>query len=339
MRLRESDEASSDEASYTLFEHASPQHERLWLVGCAAILCFMIGTGFHWAQFSLLNVASDQTIKLALTQTTTSTGKNATPVLLMHGLGDSSDGAGFAALCDSVRRWTGGHVVCAPIANGWDSVMLPMHRQVAQLAQLVAADPLLANGFDAIGFSQGALVVRGYLQQHNRPRVRRYISLVGPQSGVGQCPLVSYRWLCQLWLAMPYSAPVSFAGYWKDASDRDAYLSQSTWLADLNNERSVNETYRKHLQQLELCVLVRALEDTMVVPSVSEHFGYWAWGNPGGPELPLQQTEAYATDALGLRTLDESGRLKLLTYPGDHMRFSEDFWSGAILPLLSQSPQ
>ena len=52
------------------------------------------------------------------------------------------------------------------------------------------------------------------------------------------------------------------------------------------------------------------------------------------PAVPLRQTDGYHADAIGLRTLDESGRLRLLSYEGEHMRFSNAYWQSTILPIL-----
>lgn len=257
------------------------------------------------------------------------------PIVMVHGIGDSSTNPGFASLCESARQFTGAYVVCAPVANGWDSVTMSMRDQVQALAKLVKSDPKLAGGFHLIGFSQGALTVRGYVERHNRPPVRRLVSMVGPQAGVGACPLTAYPWLCQMWLLSPYSAPVAFAGYWKDVDDEQNYLKASPFLADINNERdATNSSYAARMRSLELLVAVRALNDTTVVPNDSEHFGFWAWNGANAPAVPLRQTDGYRADAIGLRTLDESGRLRLLSYEGEHMRFSDAYWQSTILPIL-----
>lgn len=39
------------------------------------------------------------------------------------------------------------------------------------------------NRFNAIGFSQGTLITRGYIERCNNPPVFNYIAWVGPQDG------------------------------------------------------------------------------------------------------------------------------------------------------------
>lgn len=311
--------------------------------GASAVPCFLTGltlvavattvAGVRRLPAALGQLALETSLDFMPVATSASAGQR--PIVMVHGIGDSSTNPGFASMCESARRLTGAYVVCAPVANGWDSVTLSMKDQVQQLAKLVKSDSKLAGGFHAVGFSQGALVVRGYVEQHNRPPVRRLVSMVGPQAGVGACPLTAYPWLCQMWLWAPYTAPVSFSGYWKDVNDEQKYLQASPFLADVNNERvATNSAYAARMRSLELLVLVRALNDTTVVPNDSEHFGFWAWDGADAPAVPLRQTDGYHADAIGLRTLDESGRLRLLSYEGEHMRFSNAYWQSTILPIL-----
>ena len=62
-----------------------------------------------------------------------------------------------------------------------------------------------------------------------------------------------------------------------------------------------------------------------------------AAADAGSPSRLPASRSRYATDALGLRSLDEAGKLRTLQYEGEHMRFSEEFWRESILPLLRDS--
>lgn len=54
----------------------------------------------------------------------------------------------------------------------------------------------------------------------------------------------------------------------------------------------VNEEYRTNLMKLDNFVMVKFLEDSMVVPRESEWFGFYAPGQDV-EVLPLQQTQLY----------------------------------------------
>ena len=79
------------------------------------------------------------------------------------------------------------------------------------------------------------------------------------------------------------------------------------------------------MSSLERLVLVRFTEDTVVEPRDSAWFSTYEPGNPPGPLVPLREQAMYAEDWLGLRALDESGRLVLADCPGQHMWFT-DAW-------------
>lgn len=132
-----------------------------------------------------------------------------------------------------------------------------------------------------------------------------------------------------------YSAGLSVSGYFKDHTDQTTYLKSSTFLADINNERPAkNLKYWENMKRLSKYVLVTALNDSTVIPLVSESFGYWNWGEDK-TLISLRDSPAYLEDWIGLKTLDEQGKLVELSYQGDHVRWSNEFWSQEILPFFS----
>jgi len=67
--------------------------------------------------------------------------------------------------------------------------------------------------------------------------------------------------------------------YWHDPFKNDLYVNNSVFLADINNERTINEEYRANLQQLENLVLVLFEDETVVQPKQTEWFGFFAVGS------------------------------------------------------------
>lgn len=69
-------------------------------------------------------------------------------------------------------------------------------------------------------------------------------------------------------------------------------MKGSTFLADINNERSLNQTYIDRLVKLDNFVMVRFENDTMVQPIASEWFGFY---KPGQSEeiIPLNRSSIY----------------------------------------------
>ena len=78
----------------------------------------------------------------------------------------------------------------------------------------------------------------------------------------------------------------------------------------------------------------------MVYPHKSESHGYWSWVDPSkkGPfhrkVEKMEDSEAYKGDWLGLKTLNEAGKLKQYTFHGNHMAVPRDMWQNDLLPLL-----
>ena len=46
--------------------------------------------------------------------------------------------------------------------------------------------------------------------------------------------------------------------------------------------------------------------------------------------LPYNETALYIEDWIGLRTLDESGKLEFLTSPGGHLQFTNQFFFNIV---------
>lgn len=126
---------------------------------------------------------------------------DATPVVFMHGMGDSGGNPGMQSLARTVSAaYPLKYAVALSVADGVASILEPMDRQVAEFAAAVRADPRLLGGFDAVGLSQGNLVVRAYIERVNSPPVRRFVSVCGPMEGIGTCPSNPlYQLICPAW--------------------------------------------------------------------------------------------------------------------------------------------
>lgn len=82
------------------------------------------------------------------------------------------------------------------------------------------------------------------------------------------------------------------ATYWHDPLDEIEYKEKSTFLSDINNERTINGSYVENLQNLNHFVMVRFEKDTMVQPVESEWFGFYKSGQSNEIET-LQESDLY----------------------------------------------
>lgn len=60
------------------------------------------------------------------------------------------------------------------------------------------------------------------------------------------------------------------AQYWHDPMNEEVYRLKSRFLSEINQENTVNKTYRENLLKAENLVLVRFTSDRTVIPSISE---------------------------------------------------------------------
>ena len=204
--------------------------------------------------------------------------------------------------------------------------------QLDDVCEALASHPILstAPAVDAIGFSQGGVFLRGYVERCNFPPVRNLVTFGSPHAGISEfkdCGVTD--WLCKGAMALlrfnTWSGFVQGklvpAQYFRDAADYDAYLESSNFLADVNNERDEkSEEYKKNLAGLENFVMYMFEDDTTLIPKESA----WFEDVNGTVSTPLRGTKLYSEDWLGLRELDRRGGITFERVPGGHMQIGEE---------------
>jgi palmitoyl-protein thioesterase len=68
----------------------------------------------------------------------------------------------------------------------------------------------------------------------------------------------------------------------------------------------------------------------MVEPRGSEHFEFYVPGSDT-EMLPLRESQIYIEDWIGLKALDEAGKLVFLGVEGDHLQVSTDWLISEII--------
>ncbi|KAI8143245.1 Alpha/Beta hydrolase protein [Fennellomyces sp. T-0311] len=220
-----------------------------------------------------------------------------------------------------------------------------VNKQIDLVCEQLAAIPELAEGFNAVGFSQGGLFLRAYVERCNRPAVHRLITFGSPHGGVSDIPncMNPGDLTCRLMRSMvrygAYSNYVQHrvvqAQYFRDPKNIQGYLEHNIFLPDINNERKdgKNHTYSHNLATLDAFVMVKFADDVMVKPGETAWF--WTYSEDGAL-VPLVNQTLYTEDWLGLRKL--GGRLKFLVSPGQHMQISDEYFENQIVrPYLASS--
>lgn len=267
------------------------------------------------------------------------------PLVIWHGLGDNFNGDGIkevGEIADSVHEGTfvypiglGDDASADRSASFWGNVT----EQVQQVCDDLASHPILstAPAIDALGFSQGGVFLRGYIERCNNPPVRSLVTFGSPHNGIidfAACGPTD--WVCKgamgLLKTNTWSSYVQGhlvpAQYYRD-TDPDTgkasedYLEYSNFLADVNNERILkNPAYGANLAKLENFVMYLFENDTTVVPKESAWFAEVNLTDVS--VTPLKERAIYKEDWIGLKHLDKKGGLAFKTTPGGHMRLSDE---------------
>ncbi|KAG8721358.1 hypothetical protein FRC08_013721 [Ceratobasidium sp. 394] len=287
-------------------------------------------------------------------------GERPHPLVLWHGLGDSAHSEGmdqFALLIKDVHPGIFVHSISLSDNQnddrkaGWFG---EVNTQIETVAAQLAEIPELAGGFDAIGFSQGGQFLRAYVERFNDPPVRSLLTFGSQHMGVSGLPSCKPGdFLC--WLARNAArrgvytnyaqTHIVQAQYFRDprtVHDLESYLAVNTFLTDINAEAPDTgdvALYKKNLASLDALVLILFSEDQTVVPKETSWFGSYKAVNLSDPDsikedetiIPLRQQPIYQDDRIGLRTLDESGRIHFVTCEGAHMRITDACWKPLVL--------
>ncbi|NXW85113.1 PPT1 thioesterase, partial [Alopecoenas beccarii] len=275
----------------------------------------------------------------------------AVPLVIWHGMGDSCcNPMSMGYIKKMVEdKIPGIYVLSLKIGNNMiqdmqNSFFMNVNDQVRDVCGQLAADPRLQGGYNAMGFSQGGQFLRAVAQRCPSPPMLSLISIGGQHQGsvygFPRCPGESSHicdWIRKTLDLGAYTQAVQEhlvqAEYWHNPLKEEEYRKNSVFLADINQERGVNETYKKNLMALKKFVMVKFLNDTMVDPPISEWFGFYKSGQ-AKETIPLKETSLYTEDHLGLQEMDKAGKLVFLGVAGDHLHVTEEWFYSTILPFL-----
>lgn len=274
---------------------------------------------------------------------------SATPIVIWHGLGQSCcDPMGIGRVKSVIEKATGAYVVSVKIGNSVlddtiNGFFKPVNQQIDTVCSQLGNDTRLAQGYHAIGFSQGGQFLRGLAQRCPNPPMKHLVSMGSQHQGIygiPKCPGISLA-LCNLMRRFMsqgvYSKIVQnnlvVAQYWHDTLNYEKYVTESRFIAEINNEGQLkNATYANNLTKLKKFVMVKNLNDSTVIPIHSQHFETYAPGNDT-TIVPLRESKIYKEDWIGLKKLDEAGRLVFIDVPGDHIEYDTNWFIETIVKV------
>ncbi|KAE9596758.1 hypothetical protein Lal_00008007 [Lupinus albus] len=268
------------------------------------------------------------------------------PFILIHGIADQCSHLGVKKITQQLINFSGVEGYCIEVGNGyWDSWFMPLLDQAKVVCEKVKKMKELKEGYNIVGLSQGNLIGRGVVEFcEGGPPVKNFISLSGPHAGTASVPLCGSGTLCiiadNLIKEGVYSdyvqAHLAPSGYLKLPNAIPAYLDKCRFLPLLNNELpdKRNSTYKERFSSLQNLVLIMFEEDNVLIPKETSWFGYYPDG-AFNPILQPQQTKLYTEDWIGLRTLDEAGRVKFISASGGHIGISDADMKKYVVPYLN----
>lgn len=262
-------------------------------------------------------------------------------VVLWHGLGDNYNSSSMERAADIVRQILPDAYVHSiyidkdPSTDQKQSLFGDANTEVDIVCEQLSNIPQLNEGFGAIGFSQGGLLMRALVERCPNVSVSTLITFGLPHMGVSELPLCANDddWLCkrrnellkrQVWHNTVQKAVLP-AQYFRDPAQYDQYLKHLIFLADVNNEKSdtFDSVAKLRFQKLQRLVLVQFLQDTTLVPKESAVFGEQ---DPlTGRVMPFQETKLYREDLVGLKTLHKQNKVDFYSIDEDHMRILDSF--------------
>lgn len=278
-------------------------------------------------------------------------------LLVYHGMGDSGLSEGIQSFSKAVAHEVGQYISIRNVVIGdsdwkdrYNSFFMPIKEQIETVCQEIRMwnkqDNI--NEWHAIGLSQGAQFLRAIVQTCDDSHITKLISIGGQHEGIYGAPHCSnsnvgfIRTLCG-WIgkALQWSAyetsiqkKLVQAQYWHNPLNPTEYIMKCSWLPQINNYSSFELKYKLNLTNLKALVLIKFNQDEMVSPKESSHFEFYEENNDELKIIPLRQSKLYIDDLLGLKELDENGKLFLLSVDGNHLRFKWQWFVDEVIPIL-----
>ncbi|RVD89752.1 uncharacterized protein DFL_000745 [Arthrobotrys flagrans] len=235
------------------------------------------------------------------------------PLVIWHGLGDTFDNPGLQSVADlytSIYPGASTHIIHLADDGGGDrkaSYFGSLHGQMELVCDQLSSNPnltspLAPHGFHALGFSQGGLFMRGYVEACNLPRVHTLVTFGSPHNGISEfVKCKTTDWLCR----------TAFG-----------WLNANKW-SDWVQSNIVPAQYYRHPSS----------EEMVIIPKESVWFAEVV---EDGEVTWLTERELYQEDWIGLKRLDEAGKLKFLKTGGPHMHITDELLAEVYTKYLWQ---
>ena len=268
------------------------------------------------------------------------------PIALFHGIILDCSSDQMKNIQINLQKYLKTKVHCIEIGNGSvHSITMNLEQQSKIACDKIKQHPAFQNKFNIFGVSQGTLIGRYIIEKCNdmKGKVQNYVSFMGPQMGIGYIPKLTCGKYCdylnKIVSAFEDNDPqylidnLAPASYWKYRYHYDRFLKNNVYLKDLNNEGAVKkEEYKKRILSLNKILLIKGSKDTVISPKESSWFEFYDIN--GKNIVPLKDSEFYKKDFIGLRKMNEEGRVKFALFNAKHVKYSENEFVQHIVSFL-----
>ena len=260
------------------------------------------------------------------------------PIAVFHGIVDNCEMKNTSQLVNDLRRDLNVHVECIEIGNGYmDTIFKNLPAQVEEACEKIKSNPNFQSKFSILGISQGTLIGRYVIEKCNmQGQVMRYMSFDGPQMGIGSVPKLTCGAFCDFLVNI--TSPIFYglqdriapAAYYRYKYDQEYYRQHNKFLKMLNNENEEkDEEIYKRFSSLEKVKLIRSKDDSVIVPKESSWFMFY--DESGKNIVPLEESEFYKKDFIGLRKLNEEGKLSFAEFRDEHVIYNVvEYWEEIV---------
>ncbi|KAM1258132.1 hypothetical protein ACFX2J_037606 [Malus domestica] len=256
------------------------------------------------------------------------------PFIVLHGIGDQCSNKGVKQFTEQLSNFSGTEGYCIEVGDGtWDSWFLPLEEQTRIVCDKVKEREELRQ-------VSGNLIGRGVVEFCiDGPPVKNFISLGGPDAGTASVPLCGSGIFCIIVNKLLKSE--IYTDYIQEHLAPSGYLklpNKCKFLPKLNNELpgEKNSTYKERFSSLQNLVLIMFEHDTVLIPKETAWFGYYE-DESFKSILSPQQTDLFTEDWIGLRNLDEAGRVMYISVAGGHLGISTSDMKKHVVPYLQVS--
>ena len=259
------------------------------------------------------------------------------PIAILHGFGASCGGHYDLTFISSLNtRLYSTYIKCIESGGGIDSVTMSILSQSKQACDIINSDSNFHGNFSIVTLSQGALIARYLITQCPlKGTVRRLVTIGGPLMGVSMVPKCIHGSICYalkkfagLFSRTKYVQDnIGPAGYYFDNTKRGA----STEFLDLINNVQRDESVRSKMLQLEKMVLIKYHNDTMIYPKETAWFEML---DENEKLIRYNETTLYKEDLIGLKELNENGKVEFVALYGEHMEYTMEELDNYVIPPL-----